>query len=106
VIAELIDWTLWAAIVCFCLWLAIKLCRKVDWKRAMEAVTESGMTVNEYAKQCLTEEFLEKLPKLTYEQMKSALKAEKNNGKITQAQYIILLKLLSWTPGKDEYPKL
>ena len=73
-------------------YLALKLCEKYDWSRAMEKVAESGMTITEYAKQGLTEEFLNSLPKLTYEKMKTTLKAEVSKGNITEAQYIILLK--------------
>lgn len=87
-------------------WLAFKLCEKYDWSKAMEKVAESGMTIPEYAKQGLTEDFLHNLPKLTYEKMKSTLKAEVSKGNITPAQCIILLKLCSWTPGKDKFPEL
>lgn len=94
--------------------LAKTLCNKRDnhktgkcsWQTAMEKVAESDMSVNEYAKQGLTEDFLLGLPKLTYENMKSVLKAKVCKGEITEAQYVILLKKLSWTPGKDEFPKL
>lgn len=87
-------------------WLANKLCRKIDWKRAMKAVAESGLSVEEYAKQGLSDDFLNQLPKLVYEQMKAKIKEKERDGIITHEQYIILLKLCSWTPGKDEYPKL
>lgn len=87
-------------------WLAYKLCNKLDWSRAMERVAESGMTITDYAKQGLTEDFLQSLPRLTYEKMKSTLKEKVVKGEITEAQCTILLKLYSWTPGKDQYPEV
>ena len=87
-------------------WIANMLCAKLDWGRAMEEVKKSGMSVTEYAKQGLTQEFVDQLPKNTYEQMKVILKKKEAEGGITHAQYIILLKLCSWTPGKDQYPKI
>lgn len=87
-------------------WLAYKLCNKLDWSRAMEKVAESGMTITDYAKQGLTEDFLQGLPRLTYEKMKSTLKEKVVKGEITEAQCTILLKLYSWTPGKDQYPEV
>lgn len=87
-------------------WLACTLCAKLDWSRAMEEVKKSGMSVTEYAKQGLTQEFVDQLPKNTYEQMKVILKKKETEGSITHAQYIILLKLCSWTPCKDQYPKI
>jgi hypothetical protein len=87
-------------------WLAYKLCNKLDWSRAMEKVAESGMTITDYAKQGLTEDFLQSLPRLTYEKMKSTLKEKVVKGEITEAQCTILLKLYSWTPGKDQYPEV
>lgn len=87
-------------------WLAYKLCNKLDWSKAMEKVAESGMTITDYAKQGLTEDFLQGLPRLTYEKMKSTLKEKVVKGEITEAQCTILLKLYSWTPGKDQYPEV
>lgn len=86
-------------------WLAFRLCKKLDWKRAMEKVAESGMTTEDYAKQGLTKEFLRGLPRMTYEKMKSTLKAEVRKGNITEAQCTILLDMYSWTPGEDKYPE-
>lgn len=86
-------------------WLAFKLCKKYDWKKAMEKVAGSGMTTEDYAKQGLTKEFLRSLPRMTYEKMKSTLKAEVRKGNITYAQCTILLDMYSWTPGEDKYPE-
>lgn len=59
------------------------------------------MTVSEYAKHGLSEEFLAKLEEmcntLPYEQVKSQLKDCVKKGKITKEQYIILLKEYSTT---------
>ena len=86
-------------------WLSFKLCKKYDWKQAMEKVAESGMTTEDYAKQGLTKDFLRGLPRMTYENMKSTLKDEVRKGNITEAQCTILLDMYSWTPGEDEYPE-
>lgn len=88
-----------------CMWIAFKLCKKYDWKKAMLKVAESGMTTEDYAKQGLTKEFLRSLPRMTYEKMKSTLKAEVRKGNITYAQCTILLDMYSWTPGVDQYPE-
>jgi hypothetical protein len=101
----LLNGILAAASIGFCMWLAIKLCKKLDWSRAMQKVAESRMSISEYGRQGLSEKFLEQLPNLTYEQLKSALKAAKNKGKITREQYTILLKEYSWTPGEDKRPE-
>ena len=82
------------------------LCKKLDLHRAMKAVKESGMSVNEYAKQGLSDDFVAQLPNMAYEKMKSVLKAKKKEGSITHEQYVLLLKLCSWTHGKDKCPKL
>lgn len=95
-----------ATLYCIAIFIARKLCDKFDWKKAMQAVSESGMSVNEYAKQGLSEEFVSDLPKLTYENMKAVLKNKKNKNEITDAQYILLLRLCSWTPGKDKFPEI
>lgn len=100
----LVNGLLAAASIGFCIWLAISLCKKVDWSRAMQKVAESRMSISEYGKQGLPEKFLEQLPKLTHEQLKTVLKEAKNKGKITREQYTILLKEYSWTPGKDNRP--
>ena len=81
-------------------------CKKYDWHRAMKAVKESGLSVNEYTKQGLSPDLVEKLPKYPYEQVKTVLKDLKKKGTITHEQYVILLKICDWTPGKDECPKL
>lgn len=100
----LLNGILAAASIGFCIWLAIKLCKKLDWSRAMQKVAESRMSISEYGRQGLSDKFLDQLPNLTYEQLKSVLKAAKNNGKITREQYTILLHSYSWTPGKDKRP--
>ena len=87
------------------IWLANKLCNKLDLKKAMKKVAETGMTVEEYAKQGLSDDFLNQLPMLVYEQMKIKLKEKESSGIITHEQYILLLRLYSWTPGKDTYPR-
>ena len=100
ILVPLLNGILVAASVGFSWWLATKLCKKLDWYRAMKKAAEAGMSVTEYGKQGLSEEFLEKLDKLCktapYEQVKSQLKACVKKGKITKEQYIILL---------DEYCK-
>lgn len=76
-------------------WLAIHLCKKWDWHQAEKKATEAGMSVYEYGKLGLSEEFLAKLEELCntvpYEQVKSQLKACVKKGKITKEQYTILL---------------
>lgn len=103
-LVSLLNGILAAASIGLCVWLAITLCKKLDWSRAMQKVAESRMSISEYGRQGLSEKFLEQLPNLTYEQLKSALKAAKNKGKITREQYTILLKEYSWTPGNDKRP--
>jgi hypothetical protein len=82
-------------------WLAFYLCKKWDWHRAEKKAAEAGMTVSEYGRQGLSEEFLAKLEELChtvpFEQVKSQLKACVRKGKITKEQYIILLKEYSTT---------
>lgn len=96
VLAEGLSWLLWAVIVGFCVWLAIKLCKKLDWYSAMKKAAEEGMTVSEYGKHGLSEQFLAKLEEMChtipYEQIKSQLKACVRSGKITKEQYTILLE--------------
>lgn len=78
------------------IWLAIKLCKKWDWHRATKKAMEAGMTVSEYGRKGLSEEFLAKLEEmcntLPFEQVKPQLKACVKKGKITKEQYIILLE--------------
>ena len=85
-----------AASIGFCVWLASKLCKKFDWHRVTQKAMEAGMTVTEYGKQGLSEEFLTKVDKLfnsvPIEQAKPQLKACVKKGKITKDQYIILLE--------------
>ena len=73
-----------------------KLCDKWAMHQVEKKATEAGMTVSEYAKHGLSEEFLAKLEELCqtvpYEQVKSQLKACVKKGKITKEQYIILLE--------------
>jgi hypothetical protein len=77
-------------------WLAITLCNKWDWYTVLKKASEAGMTVTEYGRQGLSEEFLTKLEKMCntipYEQVKAQLKACIKKGKITKEQYIILLR--------------
>ena len=85
----------------FCIWLAIKLCNTLDWYRVMKKAAEAGMTISEYGRYGLSEEFLKKVEELcnTYpiEQVKTELKSCVKKGKITKEQYIILLKEYSTT---------
>lgn len=85
-----------AASIAFCIWLAIKLCNTLDWHRAIKKASEAGMSVSEYGRHGLSEEFLKDVEKLfnTYpiEQVKPELKDCVKKGKITKEQYIILLK--------------
>jgi hypothetical protein len=78
------------------IWLATKLCKKLDWHRIEKKAAEAGMTVSEYGKQGLSEKFLSKLEELCntvpYEQVKPQLKACVRSGKITKEQCIILLE--------------
>ena len=82
-------------------WFANKLCKKWDWHRVAKKASKAGMTVSEYGKHGLSEEFLTKLEKLCntvpYEKVKSQLKACVRSGKITKEQYIVLLEEYSTT---------
>ena len=95
-----------AILYALAVWLAKTLCGRLDWSRAMKEVKKSGMDITDYAKQGLTDEFVSQLPKNSYDKLKVILKKEKRKGTITHAQYIILLKLCSRTPGKDTSPKI
>ena len=90
-----------AASIGICIWLAITLCKKWDWYTVLKKAAEAEMTVSEYGKQGLSEEFLAKLEEMChtipYEQVKSQLKACVKKGKITKEQYIILLNEYSTT---------
>lgn len=85
-----------AASIGLCIWLAIKLCRMWDWYNVLKKASEAEMTVSEYGKKGLSDEFLTKLEELCntvpYEQVKAQLKACVKKGKITKEQYIILIK--------------
>lgn len=85
-----------AASIGLCIWLAITLCKKWDWYKVLKKAAEANMTVSEYGRQGLSDEFFAKLEEmcntLPYEQVKDQLKACVNKGKITKEQYIILLK--------------
>ena len=76
--------------------LAIKLCKKWDWHRVTKKAMEAGMTVSEYGRHGLSDEFLAKLEEmcntLPIEQVKPQLKACVKKGKITKEQYIILIE--------------
>ena len=89
-----------AASIGFCIWLAMRLCKKWDWYKVLKKAAEANMTVSEYGRFGLTEEFLTKLDELCntapQEQVKEQLKACVRSGKITKEQSIILL---------DEYSK-
>lgn len=84
-----------AASIGFFIWLAIRLCKKLDWYRVMKKANEAGMTVSEYGRQGLSEEFLAKVEELfntvPYEVAKTKLGACVSSGKISKEQYIILL---------------
>jgi hypothetical protein len=90
-----------AASIGFCIWLAITLCKKWEWYNVLKKASEANMTISEYGKQGLSEEFLAKLEEMChtipYEQVKSQLKACVKKGKITKEQYIILLNEYSTT---------
>ena len=101
IVIPLLNGLLSAASIGFCIWLAIKLCKKFDWHRVMKKALEAGMTVSEYGRHGLSEAFLAKLEELCntvpYEQVKAQLKACVKKGKLTKEQYIILLKEYSTT---------
>ena len=82
-------------------WLANKLCKKYDWHRVAKKASKAGMTVSEYGRHGLSEEFLNKLEKLCntvpYEQVKAMLKKCVKEGKITKEQSIVLLNEYSTT---------
>lgn len=77
------------------------LCKKWDIRMIKKEATEAGMSVSEYAKQGLSEEFLANLEKMCntvpYEQVKSKLKKYVKEGKLTKGQSIILLDEYSTT---------
>lgn len=85
-----------AASIGLCIWLAITLCKKWDWYKVLKKAAEANMTVSEYGRHGLSEEFLAKLEELCntvpYEQVKDQLKACVRSGKITKEQCTILLK--------------
>lgn len=101
IVIPLLSGLLSATSIGFCIWLAIKLCKTLDWYRVMKKASEAGMTVSEYGKHGLSEEFLSKIEKVfstvPYEQAKPQLKACVKKGKISKEQYIILLKEYSAT---------
>ena len=81
---------------CFCIWLAIKLCQRLDWHRVTKKAKSAGMSVSEYGIRGISEERLAEIKKwfktLPLEQVKPKLKALIKEGEITKEQYIILLK--------------
>lgn len=101
IVIPLLSGLLSATSIGFCVWLAIRFCKMLDWYRVMKKAAEAGMTVSEYGKQGLSEEFLAKIEKVfntvPYEQAKPQLKACVKKGKITKEQYIILLNEYSST---------
>lgn len=80
----------------FCIWLAIKLCQRLDWHRVTKKAKSAGMSVSEYGIRGISEERLAEIKKwfktLPLEQVKPKLKALIKEGEITKEQYIILLK--------------
>ena len=85
-----------AASIGFCIWLALKLCKKLDWHRATKKAAEEGRSVSEYGRHGLSEEFLTKLEaycKATpIERVKDQFKVYIKEGKMTKEQSIILLE--------------
>ena len=100
-IIGLLNGLLLSASIGFCIWLAITLCKKWDWYNVLKKAAEANMTVSEYGRQGLSDEFLAKLEELCntvpYERVKDQLKVCVKKGKITKEQYIILLKEYSTT---------
>ena len=96
ILIGLLNGVLSAASIGFCMWLALRLCKKWDWYRVMKKAAEAGMSISEYGRHGLSEEFLAKLEEMCntipYEQVKSQLKACVKKGKITKEQYIILIE--------------
>lgn len=101
IVIPLLSGLLSAASIGFCIWFAIRLCKALDWYRVMKKASEAGMTISEYGKHGLSDEFLAKIEKVfntvPYEQAKPQLKACVKKGKITKEQYIILLNEYSST---------
>ena len=81
--------------------LALFLCKKWNWHQAEKKAAEAGMTVSEYGRHGLSQEFLADLEKKcktwSYELVKSELKSYVRQGKITKEQCLILLKEYSTT---------
>lgn len=96
VLIGLLNGVLAAASIGLCIWLAIKLCKKLDWYQVMKKASEAGMTVSEYGKHGLSQEFLDELDKIShtlpYEQVKPKFKSFVRSGKMTKEQCIILLE--------------
>lgn len=84
------------AIIGLCIWLAIKLCKKLDWYQVMKKASEAGMTVSAYGKHGLSQEFLDEIDRIShtlpYEQVKPKFKSFVKSGKMTKEQCIILLE--------------
>lgn len=101
ILIGLLNGLLSAASIGLCIWLAITLCKKWDWYKVLKKAAEANMTVSEYGRHGLSEEFLAKLEELCntvpYERVKDQLKVCVKKGKITKEQYIILLKEYSTT---------
>lgn len=80
----------------FCIWLAKSLCQKWEWHVLSKKAATFGLTVSEYGKRGLSEEFLANLEHMCntvpYEHVKSHLKACVKKGTMTKEQSIILLK--------------
>jgi hypothetical protein len=84
-----------------CIWLANFLCQKWEWRYLSKKAAEHGLTVSEYGKRGMSEEFLANLEHMCntvpYEHVKSHLKACVKKGMMTKEQSKILLKEYSTT---------
>lgn len=95
ILIGLLSGLLSAGSIGFCIWLALKLCKKLDWYRIMMNASKARLSVSEYARHGLTEKFLEKLDALCNSvhelQVKPLLKELLKQKRITKDQYIIFL---------------
>lgn len=84
-----------ASIQTIAIFTAIKHCKKWDWHKITKKASNVGMSVSEYARQGLTETFIEKLDTLCKSvhvlQVKPLLKELRKQKKITKVQYRIFL---------------
>lgn len=76
-------------------WAARKLCKKYDKNRIVKQATAEGLSVREYCRRDLSEEFLEKLDNLCQKASREKVEVELekcvSKGKITKQQYKRLL---------------